>query len=279
MRSSMVFVHVMPFTLVLSSHDASDIKYGTIVFLRSKNQNEVQHDFLVIWCHWYWHQFHIMPTTSSMAPLHSVVYDNYNELQHDFLDMWHHWHHHMMPLTLVSASYDTGSIIHGTIAFLKSRWSKWGVQHDFLAMCWHWHWNEMMLVVSSMASFHSLGQDNQNVVQHHFLVSLIPLVHVSVWHEADCFVNTTITFLRSRQLKWAATWFYGHVTPLVPALASCGEDGIFNDTTAFLRSRWTKWGTTWLMVMWYHWHQCHVMPVASSITPLHFLSQDDQNEV
>ena len=130
--------------------------------LQEENQNKMQHDFLVIWCHWHWHQCHMMPKALSMAPLYSLGQENWNEMQHDFLscddisittgigimwchypgvnimwceqhNLWYHcipyikmmlhdflviWHH------LYKHCHDSSGAVSGTIAFLRSRWSK-----------------------------------------------------------------------------------------------------------------------------------------------------------
>ena len=37
----------------------------------------------------------------------------------------------------------------------------------FIMWChWYWHWHQVMLIVSSIVPFYSLGQDDQNKVQH-----------------------------------------------------------------------------------------------------------------
>ena len=40
--------------------------------LDQEDQNEVQHDLLVMGHHWCWHQQQMMLTALSMAPLHSL---------------------------------------------------------------------------------------------------------------------------------------------------------------------------------------------------------------
>ena len=45
------------------------------------------------------------------------------------------------------------------------------VQHDFLMMYWNWQWcGHMMTMASKMAQLYSLHQDNQKAMQHDFLV-------------------------------------------------------------------------------------------------------------
>ena len=53
--------------------------------LHQDDQNEVQHDFLVMWCDWYQLQSHVTLTALSMTPLHSLGKDDQNEVQNDFL--------------------------------------------------------------------------------------------------------------------------------------------------------------------------------------------------
>ena len=50
-----------------------------------------------------------MPTTVSMAPLHSLGHDDGNEVQHDCIG-------HMMPLASASVSCNAGGIINSIIA-------------------------------------------------------------------------------------------------------------------------------------------------------------------
>ena len=118
--------NVMPFVLIFASHAANGIKYKTTAFFRHLKL------LWVIWCHWHWHHCHIMSTLLSVAPLHSLGWDNWNEVHHNFWS-WHAtgFKHHMMQFALVSASCDAGKTINGTIAFLRSWWSKWGVKWFF----------------------------------------------------------------------------------------------------------------------------------------------------
>ena len=106
-------------------------------------------------------------------------------------------------MVLVSPSCDVDIIINGTIACLRSEWSKWAA--IWALVIWHhWHWHmiakpssmeplhylvgtseircnmmvlvmwclwhlhqhHMMPVALSIEPLHSLGQDDQNEVQH-----------------------------------------------------------------------------------------------------------------
>ena len=40
--------------------------------MEQDNWNEVEHNFLAIWCHWYWYQWYMMSCTSSIVKLHSL---------------------------------------------------------------------------------------------------------------------------------------------------------------------------------------------------------------
>ena len=53
----------------------------------------------------------------SLAQMDLLVQDDQNEVQHDFFG-------HLVPLALVLVSHNVKGIINGTIAFLRSRWSK-----------------------------------------------------------------------------------------------------------------------------------------------------------
>ena len=108
--------HVM--TLVMASMSCDTNTNCSIVFLMSRELKWVQYNFLVMWHHQCWHQNHVIPRLSSMAPLHSLGEDYQNGLQHDFF-------HHVTLLAPVS--FDTDDIINGNIAFLRSWFFKWGV--------------------------------------------------------------------------------------------------------------------------------------------------------
>ena len=73
----------------------------------------------------------------------------------------------------------------------------------FLVMSHNWHQCQCNLM--SMASLHSLGQDDKNEVQHHFSCHGMPLALVLASHDAVSILSVTITFLRSRQLKLDVT--------------------------------------------------------------------------
>ena len=78
-----------------------------IVLLHSlgqENWNNVQHNILVMWCHLFWCQCHMMPTVISMEPFHLIDLGDQNEMLYDFfchIDaistsisiMWFQWHH------------------------------------------------------------------------------------------------------------------------------------------------------------------------------------------
>ena len=99
----------------------------------------------------------------------------------------------------------------------------------------------MMLKASSMAPLHLLGQNDRNAMQ---MTS-------------------------------------GYVTPLALVSVPCDANDIINGTTAFVRLRQWKWGTLWLFWSCDHWHHSwhYVMLTALSMTPLHLLLQDNQNDV
>ena len=59
--------------LMLASHDTNGIKNETIAFLRPRQlQWDATCILVVIWCHWHWHQCHIMVTASPMTLLPSL---------------------------------------------------------------------------------------------------------------------------------------------------------------------------------------------------------------
>ena len=87
---------------------------------------------------------------------------------------------------------------------------------------------------------HSLGQDDQNVVQHVFFGHVMPLALALPQHDANGIVNDTTVFLRARP------HLLGNVTTLAPAFVSHDTDSIVNDTITFFLSRQFKWVATWL---------------------------------
>ena len=105
-----LFGHVMPLALVLASHNVNDT--GPAIIL--------------------------MPASSSIAPKHSLGQDKWNHMQLDFsgtvIPLALALHDcteigvkcHVMSLELASASCDADGITDDTIAFLRSRLSKWG---------------------------------------------------------------------------------------------------------------------------------------------------------
>ena len=152
--------------------------------------------FLVMWCHWHWYQCHMMWMVLSIAPLHSLGQDDWNEVEPDTLS-------HVMSLALASVSHNANGVINGTIAFLRSKQSKWGNMTSWscetfsttITCCpWHLQWH------------HSLGQDYWNGMQHDdFFSHVTALVAALSSHETNSVVNATISFLRSRQSNWDAT--------------------------------------------------------------------------
>ena len=127
--------------------------------------------------------------------------------------MWCHWHQHchqMMLLAFVflscdaNASYDVDSTISGTIAVLRSRWSKWDAT---------WLFSHVTLLALSLESCDADSTVNGTIA---FLRSK---QLKWVWfqcHVTNCIINGTTTFLSLRQLKWGPTWL----------LSSCEAIGV-----------------------------------------------------
>ena len=95
------------------------------------------------------------------------------------------------------------------------------VQHDVLVM-WYQCWHQMMVMASSIPPKSFLVQDDQNKIQHYFFSHLILLALASGSYGANDIVNRTILFIRSRQLKQYETYLFGHVMPLM--LVSVSHD-------------------------------------------------------
>ena len=83
-----LFGNLMLLTLASVSHDAKTIMHGTIALHRLKNEMKHSMPFLIMWCHWCWHQCPLIPMVSS---LHSLGQDDWNEVQHGIFQQWHHW--------------------------------------------------------------------------------------------------------------------------------------------------------------------------------------------
>ena len=125
-----------------------------------------------------------------------------------------------------------------------------------------------------MAPLHSLGQDDQNEVQHNIFGHVIPFGPALASCHPYSIVHGTIPFLRSRKLKWDATLLFGHLLPLALAISVtwCQQQYQWHHcipwvTVTNMRCNMTFW------VMWFHWywHHCHVMLIVSSVAPVHFL--------
>ena len=143
----------------------------------------------------------------------------------------------------------------------------------------------IMLIVLSMAPLHSLGQDDENEVQHNLSVHVMPLALASVSNDANSIINGTTTSLMLRTAERCnvtslVMWFYWHqhhmmetALPMKP-LHSSGQDD-WNE----VQCKFWSCDNIGICIMWHQWHWHHMMPIASSMAPLHSLDQDDQNEV
>ena len=103
----------------------------------------------------------------------------------------------------------------------------------------------------------------------HFLETWTNMQGLLQYHWwAACPRPRTIQFLRSRQLKWGATWLFW----------SC-DATVVNCAITFLKSRQLKWSAPLLLVMlcYWHGHQCYVMLTVFSKALLHSLHQDGWN--
>ena len=140
-------------------------------------------------------------------------------------------------------------------------------------------------MVSSMMPFHLICQDDQNEMWHDFLGHVMPSTLVLASHDVNGSKKGTFAFLTSRQLKWDATWLFGHLVTGIYV-------SIINGTTALLKVRQLKLGATWLFHLRCHLHkhwnhkiplplvlvslhlcQHHVMWTASPVAPMHSLCQ------
>ena len=263
MRCSMTVGHVMQLVLALVSYNVDGNVNGTMYLLAKDDQEEGQHDFWVMYCHWQhcilevktfemkcnmisW-SFDATGTGISVKwyqqhhQWHQCRLDNWNEVQQDFFSpvmplipktglIWFHWHWCLCQVMLLHCV----SIINGTTAFVRLRWSKWSAT---------WPSGHLMLLALasesimptawSMAPLHSLAKYN--------------------CREMPCdaiAIGVRITCHRQHH-----QWHH---------CISLGKD----DQNELQHD---------LSVMWHnlHWHQCHIILVVSSMAPLHSLGQDD----
>ena len=95
------------------------------------------------------------------APLHSLHLDDRIEVQNDIFG-------HAMPLVLVSLLLDTTVNCIPLVKITDIR-----CKMTLLVMSCHLHrcLHLMMLLAVPVSSLHSLGQDNENYMQHGFFVT------------------------------------------------------------------------------------------------------------
>ena len=149
-------------------------------------------------------KYHIIPTASSMSPFHSLDHDNWYEVQHD-----------------ISLSCDATDISIGIT---------WCHQHWCHVMPLHWCQHHVMWTAPSMVTFHSLGPDDQNDVQH-------------LW--------SCDTIGASPGIMWC--WVFS-MAPL-HFIGQDNQHGVHDDLLV-IQCHW-------------HWHQCNMMPSTSSMAPLY----------
>ena len=73
---NILFWSLLPLAPALGSQDAIALSMAPLHSLGQDYENEVQHDFMVMWHHWDQYQ-------CNMIPLHSLGQDDLNEVQHD----------------------------------------------------------------------------------------------------------------------------------------------------------------------------------------------------
>ena len=84
------FWSMMPLAQVLASCNVYGIMNAPLHSLGQDTQNEVQLEFVVLWCHCHWLWGHMMP----MAPSHSSGDGNQIEMELDIFVKWCLWHQH-----------------------------------------------------------------------------------------------------------------------------------------------------------------------------------------
>ena len=126
----------------------------------------------------------------------------------------------------------------------------------------YWHWHHVMMLVLSMAQFHLLAQYDQMRWNMTFWSFDTTGTHISVTccqQHQQC--HNCISYIKTAVMK-GNTIFW-----------SCDTNGTNTGIT------WCCWHWCWCHAMPLHYYQHHVMQTASSMTPLHFLGKDDQNDV
>ena len=125
-----------------------------------------------------------------------------------------------------------------------------------------------MPTVSSVTPFHFIGQDDQNEMQHDFFSHL-----TLAWAlcDANGIVYSTIVLIRSRWLKQCTTSLFWSCNAIDASVSVMWCQQCHQWHIPFLRSRWSKGRCNDVFG--------YVIPVTTSVTPLHLFSQDNQNEV
>ena len=86
----------------------------------------------------------------------------------------------------------------------------------------------MIAMASSVVLLHSLGQDNQNKVQHDLYGHVTTVVQALASHDVNCVISVTIAFLGQNNQIDLQHDSSGYVIPL--ALASHDINGTVNRT-------------------------------------------------
>ena len=164
----------------------------------------------------------MIPMASKMPPLDSLAQNDQNEVRHDFSVMWCLCHWHQFQLTTIFSGITTFlKSRHLTWCVTWHFWWCDTIDTGFTWLQWQKCWCHVMsfkLVLeshdsdmSSMAPLYSLDQDDWNEVQH-YVFDHVTLVTALSSCDTDGIVNDTIPFCRSWQLEWDAVWLLSHVT-------------------------------------------------------------------
>ena len=169
-----------------------------------------------------------------------------------------------MPLLLELVSHDANSVSTGIIIFVRSRWSKgyatWyccscdaiGISISIMWCQWHHRWHHCICLVKIIKTKCNIGTG----------------IGIK---------NGTTAFHRSRQLKWGATWLFGHLVPLAMVSVLHHVNSITNGTIPFFRL--TKIKMQCNMTFWSMTALAQVLgymrPTVLSMVPLCFIDQDD----
>ena len=240
-------------------HDTNGIVNGILAFLRpGQLKQSATWLFFIIGHHWLmWCWYIINGTTAYLS------HDDQNEVQYEVFG-------HMTPLALASASHDTDGIVNGNTAFLRSTQLKWGATShlwlcDAIGIASVSH--DANGVVNGNQCIPESRQWKWDLTWLFWLCYAIGTSMSITWCWQHCQWNHYIPYVQMTKMTCNMTC-YGYVMPLILVSVSHDTNNV-TAFLAFLRSRWMKWSATWpfwsydaistdISITWCWWcHQRH----------------------